>query len=265
MAHPMGESKPGCLRVVFDRRLKLEFHGSKITSDAGLLAYRELDDALGLTEMAEGVFQDSRTGKNGWHGKTGQFRQSVFGRLGGYDRAPGGYDDVNDADRLGRDPAMRWIVGGKAIERQAASTSQMGRFETELLATDENVEALVDMNGVWIDKVHDRHPPKMIILDMDSSVSPTHGEQEGTAYNGHFGCTCYHPLFLATIRLSPTGPLYVVCTHFPEESSVQVEAEISPAMPSRDSDGIVAAFRRHFSVVEILIIESDLAKRHVHA
>ena len=189
MAHPMGESKPGCLRVVFDRRLKLEFHGSKITSDAGLLAYRELDDALGLTEMAEGVFQDSRTGKNGWHGMTGQFRQSVFGRLGGY-------DDVNDADRLGRDPAMRWIVGGKAIERQAASTSQMGRFETELLATDENVEALVDMNGVWIDKVHDRHPPKMIILDMDSSVSPTHGEQEGTAYNGHFGCTCYHPLFL---------------------------------------------------------------------
>ena len=153
MAHPMGESKPGCLRVVFDRRLKLEFHGSKITSDAGLLAYRELDDALGLTEMAEGVFQDSRTGKNGWHGMTGQFRQSVFGRLGGY-------DDVNDADRLGRDPAMRWIVGGKAIERQAASTSQMGRFETELLATDENVEALVDMNGVWIDKVHDRHPPK---------------------------------------------------------------------------------------------------------
>ena len=189
MGHPMGESKRDSLRVDFDRRLKLEFHGSKITSDAGLLAYRELDDALGLTEMAEGVFQDSRTGKNGWHGKTGQFRQSVFGRLGGY-------DDVNDADRLGRDPAMRWIVGGKAIERQAASTSQMGRFETELLATDENVEALVDMNGVWIDKVHDRHPPKMIILDMDSSVSPTHGEQEGTAYNGHFGCTCYHPLFL---------------------------------------------------------------------
>ena len=106
MAHPMGESKPGCLRVVFDRRLKLEFHGSKITSDAGLLAYRELDDALGLTEMAEGVFQDSRTGKNGWHGMTGQFRQSVFGCLGGY-------DDVNDADRLGRDPAMRGLLAAR--------------------------------------------------------------------------------------------------------------------------------------------------------
>ena len=189
MAHPMGESKRDGLRVDFDRRLKLEFHGSKITSDGGLLAYRELDDALGLTEVAGTIFQDSRTGKNGWHGMTGQFRQSVFARLGGY-------EDVNDADRLGRDPAMRWIVGGKAVERQAASTGQMGRFETELLATDANIEVLAGMNGAWIDKVHDRRPPKMIILDMDSSVSPTHGEQEGTAYNGHFGCTCYHPLFL---------------------------------------------------------------------
>ena len=65
---------------------------------------RELDDALGLTEAAGGLFQDSRTGKNGWQGMTGLFRQSFFGRLGGY-------EDVNDADRLGRDPAMRWIVG----------------------------------------------------------------------------------------------------------------------------------------------------------
>ena len=91
---------------------------------------------------------------------------------------------------------MRWIVGGKAVERQAASATQMGRFETEHLASDENFAALTDLSGIWIDRVHDRRPPKMIILDMDSSVSPTHGEQEGATYNGHFGCTCYHPLFL---------------------------------------------------------------------
>ena len=148
--HPAGESRTSYLRVDFDRRLKLEFHGSKVTSDAGLLAYRELDDALGLTEVAEGLFQDSRTGKNGRHGMVGQFRQSLFGRLGGY-------DDVNDADRLGRDPAMRWIVGGKAVERQAASASQMGRFETELLVSDENFAALTDLSGVWIDRVHARY------------------------------------------------------------------------------------------------------------
>lgn len=114
--HPTGESRKPHLRVNFDGRLKLEFHGSKITSDGGFLAYRELDDALELTEGAEDVFDDIRTGKNGWHGVTGQFRHSLFGRLGGY-------DDVNDAERLGRDPAMRWIIGGKAIERRAASTS----------------------------------------------------------------------------------------------------------------------------------------------
>ena len=74
---------------------------------AGILAYRELDNALELTEMAGDVFCDNRTGKNAWHGMTGQFRQSLFGRLGEY-------DDVNDADRLRRDPAMRWIIGGKA-------------------------------------------------------------------------------------------------------------------------------------------------------
>ncbi len=159
----MGESKPEGLRVDFDRRLKLEFHGSKVTSDAGLLGYRELDDVLGLTEGAGGLFQDIRTGKNGWHGMTGLFRQSVFGRLGGY-------EDVNDADRLGRDPAMRWIVGGHAIKGRAASTSQTGRFETELPTTDENLAALTELSGAWIGKVHDRRPPKMIILDMDSSV-----------------------------------------------------------------------------------------------
>ncbi len=148
--------------------LKLEFHGSRITSDAGLLAYRELDDALGLTDMVGDELVDPRTGKNGQHEMTGLFRQSVFGRLGGY-------EDVNDADRLGRDPAMRWIVGGRAVAKQAASTSQMGRFETEFLAGDENLAVLADLSGQWIDRVHARHPPKAIVLDMDSSVSPTHG------------------------------------------------------------------------------------------
>ena len=189
MRNPEGESDHGPLRPLFDRRLKLEFHGSQVTSDAGLLAYRELDDALGLTALAGGVLADSRTGRNGWHGIVSLLRQSVYGRLAGY-------EDVNDADRLGRDPAMRWIIGGKAVERGGASTSQMGRFETELLANNENLAALADLSGTWIDRVHDHDPPRRVVLDMDSSVSPTFGEQEGTAYNGHFGCTCYHPLFV---------------------------------------------------------------------
>ncbi len=96
---PDGCIETGSLRDNFDRRVKLEFHGSKVTSDAGLLPYRELDDAVELTEGAGDVLAGSRTGKNGRHGIFGQLRQSVFGRLGGY-------EDVNDADRLGRDPAV---------------------------------------------------------------------------------------------------------------------------------------------------------------
>ncbi|TNC95185.1 MAG: ISSpo2, transposase [Stygiobacter sp.] len=181
-----GEAESAYLRVAFDRRLKLEFHGSKVTSDAGLLAFRELDDALGLTEMAGQVLADSKTGR---HTMIAQFRQSVFGRLAGY-------EDVNDADRLGHDPAMRWIVGGRAVTKEAASTSQMGRFETEVLTGKANLAALADLSGQWIDAVHARRPTTVVVLDMDSSVSPTHGEQEGTAYNGPSGCTCYHPLFV---------------------------------------------------------------------
>ena len=167
MRNPEGESDRRPLRPCFDRRLKLEFHGSRVTSDAGLLAYRELDDTLGLTALASNVLADSRTGKNGRHDVVGLLRQSVYGRLAGY-------EDVNDADRLGRDPAMRWIVGGKAVERGGASTSQMSRFETELLSKDENLTSLADLSGLWIDRVHDRRPPVKIILDMDSaSARPT--------------------------------------------------------------------------------------------
>ncbi len=189
MAYPMGEAKLEPLRVDFNRRVKLEFHGSDISSDGGLLPYRELDHALGLTELSGEVLFEARRGKNTRHLLVGLLRQSVFGRLAGY-------EDVNDAERLAHDPVMRAIVDHKGLDRMAASSSQMGRFETEWLATDDNLAALTALSGVWIDRVHDRRPPKMIALDMDSSVSPTHGEQEGTAYNGHFGCTCYHPLFV---------------------------------------------------------------------
>jgi hypothetical protein len=167
----------------------IQFRGSVVTSDAGLLAYRELDDALGLSSSAGDRLADARTGKNGRHALVGMLRQSVFGRLAGY-------EDVNDAERLRHDPAMRWIIGGKAAKGCGASPSQMGRFETNWLARSENLAALTDLSGRWIDQVAPHRSRERIVLDMDSSVSPTHGEQEKSVWNGHFGCTCYHPLFV---------------------------------------------------------------------
>ena len=143
MVDPAGEAESDALRLDFERRLVLQFHGSVVTSDAGLLAYRELDDALGLTTTAGEMLADARTGKNGRHALVGLLRQSIFGRLAGY-------EDVNDAERLRHDPAMRWIVGGKAAHGRAASPSQMGRFETQWLAADRNLSALIDLSGRWI-------------------------------------------------------------------------------------------------------------------
>ena len=76
MAHPRGESGSDTVRLDFDRRVMLQFCASLVTSDAGLLAYRELDDAIGLTVMASDVLADARTGKNGRHALAGLFRHS---------------------------------------------------------------------------------------------------------------------------------------------------------------------------------------------
>ena len=110
----MGDGRKRALRVQFDRRVKLEFHGAKITSDGGLLLYRELDEALGLSGLAEEALQDTRTGKNTQHALTALLRQSVYGRLAGY-------EDLNDAERLRIAPALRRVVAEPRIDRRHRS------------------------------------------------------------------------------------------------------------------------------------------------
>ena len=184
----MVDSKGEGLKLGFDGSLRLEFHGAKVTSDTGLLAYRDLDEALALFDNAPSVFHDSRTGRNIQHDLTALLRQSAYSRLAGY-------EDVNDADRLSVDPAMRRITGKTIDKKNAASANTMGRFETQMLSVKDNLEALSEVNGRWVERALEKTTRRRIILDMDSSASPVHGEQEASAYNGHFGCTCYHPLF----------------------------------------------------------------------
>ena len=184
MAEPKGEG----LKLGFDGSLRLECHGAKVTSDAGLLAYRDLDEALVLFDSVPSVFHDSRTGRNIQHHLTALLRQSVYSRLAGY-------EDVNDAHRLSVAPTMRRITGKKIDNKNAASANTMGRFETQMLSVEDNLKALSEVNGRWVERALQKTTHRRIILDMDSSASPVHGEQEASAYNGHFGCTCYHPLF----------------------------------------------------------------------
>src|SRR5512142_943393 len=160
----MGDCQTGPLRPQFDRRLRLEFHGAKVTSDAGLLAYREFDDALDLTDSAAAELQDTRTGQNSRHSLTALLRQSIFSRLAGY-------EDLNDAERLRFDPAMRTIVGGRARDHTAASISEIARFETETLSTRANLNRLMDLSGQWIDRAHRHRKLTKLVLDMDRDSS----------------------------------------------------------------------------------------------
>ena len=139
----MGESTNPRATLRFDRRVRLEFRGATITSDAGLLACRELDDALGLTETANECLQESRGGRNVQHRLVDLLRQSVYSRLAGY-------EDTNDAERLAQDPTMRVVVGRRGgPERPAASTNTMSRFETEVLTQDgiASVHSLLVLRG----------------------------------------------------------------------------------------------------------------------
>ena len=138
--------------------------------------------------MAKDIFDDWRAGENRQHTLTASLRQAMFSRWAGY-------EDTNEAERLCVGPTMRQVVGGRAKWRNAASRSHMRRFEAKVLTDLEHVDALTDLSGKRVDRVWERKPIRQLILDLDSSVSETCGSQEGTAYNGHFNCTCYHPLF----------------------------------------------------------------------
>jgi hypothetical protein len=175
----VGEAEKPPLRLHFNPKVRLEFHGSTITSDAGLLPLRELDEALALTSMASGHLQESRTGRNIQHHLIPLLRQSIYSRLAGY-------DDTNDADRLAQDPAIRVVVGWQGAERNAASTNTMSRFETETLTQEHSLKGLASMNAQWVQSAMAHTPHRRVILDLDSSESPVHG---------HFRCVCFHPLF----------------------------------------------------------------------
>ncbi len=131
----MGESVSSPVRLQFDPRVHLEFHGATMNSDAGFLACRELDAALGLTETATGYLVESRTGRNAQHHLVSLLRRSAYSRLTGY-------EDTNDAERMTQDAAMRVIVGWQGTDKQEASTNVMSRFETQVLTEEENLEGL---------------------------------------------------------------------------------------------------------------------------
>ena len=184
----MGERKNHYFQFGFTNKLKAFVNGAELTSNGGLVIVRELDEQLGLTALAGEYLCDVRTGKNIQHELPELLRQSAYSRLSGY-------DDVIDANQLRNDPALRAVLSERALEKSGSSEGTIGRFETEILTAGNNPDGMDEMMFKWIEKVDDARRVKTIILDVDSSESPVYGAQEGGAYNGYFGLTCYHPLF----------------------------------------------------------------------
>jgi hypothetical protein len=169
--------------------LRVDFQGSRVTSDGGLIVVRELDERLGLGDLIVQHLTDSRRGKNAQLPLADLLRQSVYSRMAGY-------EDVNDAERLSQDPTFRLIGSEKIWDRGAALTSRLQTFETEMLAEEENFAGLARINRELIGKAEAVDSPQRVVLDMDSTEIPVYGEQEQSVYNGHFESTCYHPLLL---------------------------------------------------------------------
>ena len=185
----MGEKESEPFQFTFNGFLKVAFQGSRVTSDAGLILVRELDERLGLEAIIAEHLSDSRHGLNTQFPLPDLLRQSIYSRLAGY-------EDLNDAARLSTDPTFRLIGSPKRWDRSAALTSTLHWFETELLTREENLVGLMAVNRDLIGQAETLDRSDRIVLDMDSSESPVHGQQEGSAYNGHFESVCYHPLFL---------------------------------------------------------------------
>jgi hypothetical protein len=186
----VGEKQNSPFQLSFNPSLRVDFQGSRVTSDGGLVLVRELDERLGFSELIGQHLTDSR-GKNTQLPLADLLRQSIYSRIAGY-------EDVNDAERLAQDPTFRLIGSEKIWERGAALTSRLQSFETELLTQEKNLAGLAAINRELLAKVDTIDSPQRVVLDMDSTEIPVYGQQEQSAYNGHFESTCYHPCCCST-------------------------------------------------------------------
>ena len=157
----MGENQKQPFQMSFNRLLRVAFQGSRVTSNGGLILVRELDERLGFGKLVEQHLTDPRA-NNARLSFADLLRQSVYSRLAGY-------EDVNDAEQLSRDPTFRLIGSEKIWDRGAALPFRLQTFETELLAEEGNFAGLARVNRELIGKAEGIDSPHRTVLDMDSN------------------------------------------------------------------------------------------------
>ena len=172
---------------LFSKEVIADFTGGRITSDAGGLLLREVDQRYRLTEKAARCLRDSREAHKVKHDFLTLVRQRMFA-------IAQGYEDNNDAATLARDPAFK-IMAGKAPDSAGDLASQptLSRFENGVTAKD-----LRRLSNWLLDLYLKTHPGprKVIVLDMDATDDPTHGKQQLSFFHGYYEEHMYHPLLV---------------------------------------------------------------------
>jgi hypothetical protein len=174
------------------------FDAGLVTSDAGALLLGATDRAIGLMERFAGCFHDGRRSDLIEHEVATLVGQRVFA-------IALGYEDVNDHDALRHDPMMAVLAGKLAARREdcapVAGKSTLNRLELSKLAPtryhkiSHNPVAIRNLPIDLFLEAHER-PPRQIILDLDATDDPVHGEQEGRFFHGYYDCYCYLPLYV---------------------------------------------------------------------
>jgi hypothetical protein len=172
---------------LFSKEVVADFAGGRITSDAGGLLLRELDQRYRIAENAARCLHDPRDGHKVKHDLLTLVRQRLFA-------IAQGYEDNNDAATLAKDPAFK-IMAGKAPESDGDLASQptLSRFENRVTAKD--LRRLCDRLLELYLKTHPG-PRKVIVLDMDGTDDPTHGRQQLSFFHGYYEEHMYHPLLV---------------------------------------------------------------------
>jgi hypothetical protein len=168
--------------------LAVDFQGGRLTSDGGWSWVAEADAALGLTSALAAVLPDPRR-RQGRHAQVDLLRQRIY-------QIAAGYEDQDDADTLRRDPLLKLVCGRlPESDPDLASQPTFSRWENGFSARD--CYRVAEALGMMYLAERERDGvPARIVLDLDSTDDPTHGEQEGSAYHGYFRQHMYHPLLV---------------------------------------------------------------------
>lgn len=196
------------------KALQVDFSGGTLSSDGGLVLLAQLDRELGLTERVAALIRDERLPERIRHPLVDLLRQRVY-------QIAAGYEDCNDADRLREDPALKVAVGRcPQSDPHLGSQPTLSRLETNI------DEAECDaINALLLEQFLEcpRKPPKEVVLDFDPSEDPTHGQQEMTFFNGHYGSYCYLPLFVFA-RVTGEAEEYLVSAELPDTHDKDTDA-----------------------------------------